>query len=141
VPVLPLCACLIISLLTRRWGGLSALLAILTQCVTLAVALSIFFQRLQSLTPPDGAELHLAERRLRHADRLASRRLLVDNLSSLMLAMVCFIALLIQIYSFSYIKTEIGHFPTQGSASMARFFAYMSLFIFSMLGWFSAITS
>ena len=60
--------------------------------------------------------------------------LLVDNLSAMMLLMVCFVGLCIQIYSTAYISTEIKHFPTQGSASMSRFFAYLSLFCFSMLG-------
>jgi proton-translocating NADH-quinone oxidoreductase chain L len=134
VPVLPLCACLTISLVTRRWGSLSALVAILAQCGTLGLAISIFLQRLHA---PEALAMGWSRPWITVGGSEGfslNVGLLVDNLSSLMLAMVCFIALLIQIYSYSYMKTEIGHFPTQGSASMSRFFAYLSLFVFSMLG-------
>lgn len=60
--------------------------------------------------------------------------ILVDNLTVAMLVMVCFIALLIQIYSYSYISTEVHHFPTQGPSTVSRFFACLNLFLFSMLG-------
>lgn len=60
--------------------------------------------------------------------------LLVDNLSALTSVMVTFIAGLVAIYSYGYMTKEIGHFPTQNSESLSRFFAYLSLFVFSMLG-------
>lgn len=60
--------------------------------------------------------------------------LLVDNLSSLTSTMVTFIATLVAVYSYGYMTKEIGHFPTQNSESLSRFFAYLSLFVFSMLG-------
>lgn len=60
--------------------------------------------------------------------------LLVDNLSAAMLLMVSFVGLCIQVYSASYIDTEIKHFPTQDSSSMSRFFGWLSLFSFAMLG-------
>lgn len=60
--------------------------------------------------------------------------LLVDNLSAITSVMVTFVATLVGIYSYSYMTTEIGHFPTQNSASLSRFFGYLSLFVFSMLG-------
>lgn len=58
----------------------------------------------------------------------------IDNLTAAMLVMVCFIGLLIQIYSYSYMSTEVHHFPTQGPDTVSRFFACLNLFLFSMLG-------
>ena len=65
------------------------------------------------------------------ADPLAARPLsfpigvYIDNLSALMFLMVTFIATLIHIYSIGYMHDD-SRFP--------RFFAYLSLFCFSMLG-------
>lgn len=50
---------------------------------------------------------------------------LVDPLTAMMLIVVTFIGLLIQIYSIGYMHGDKGY---------SRFFAYMSLFTFSMLG-------
>ena len=60
--------------------------------------------------------------------------LLVDNLACITSLMVTFVATLVGIYSYGYMSKEIGHFPTQNSVSLSRFFAYLSLFVFSMLG-------
>lgn len=132
IPLLPLFAFLIITLVTLRWGRLSAAVSVLAMLGSLGLSIELFLTR----TNVTGPEL------VRQVDfpwldlhtRMVSVGLLVDNLSSMMLLMVCFIALLIQIYSFSYMETEIHHFPTQGSATLSRFYAYMSLFAFSMLG-------
>ena len=59
---------------------------------------------------------------------------MVDNLSVITSLMVTFVATLVALYSFGYMSKEIGHFPTQNSESLSRFFAYLSLFVFSMLG-------
>jgi NADH-quinone oxidoreductase subunit L len=50
---------------------------------------------------------------------------LLDNLSGVMLMVVCGVSLLVQIYSIGYMRGEIGY---------GRYFAYMSLFSGSMLG-------
>ncbi|MGE0488405.1 MAG: NADH-quinone oxidoreductase subunit L [Vulcanimicrobiota bacterium] len=134
IPLFPLLACLIIAFVTRPWGKLSAGLSILAMGGSLVTALGVFSQRLAHLeAPPMEASypwVSVLEGRL----GIIEMGLLVDNLSATMLAMVCFIALLIQIYSFSYIDTEIHHFPTQDESSMSRFYVYLSLFAFSMLG-------
>ena len=49
----------------------------------------------------------------------------IDNLSALMFVMVTFIATLIHLYSMGYMSGDPGY---------PRFFAYLSLFCFSMLG-------
>jgi NADH-quinone oxidoreductase subunit L len=53
--------------------------------------------------------------------------ILVDNLSAAMLAMVTFVAFLIQLYSTGYMEHE-------GDGPYTRYFAFMSLFAASMLG-------
>lgn len=50
---------------------------------------------------------------------------LFDNLSGLLILVVSIVSLLVQFYSYSYMKTD---------KSFARFFAYLNLFNFSMLG-------
>jgi NADH-quinone oxidoreductase subunit L len=54
----------------------------------------------------------------------------VDPLSSVMLAMITFVATFIAIYSSGYMRDEHG----QPHAGFARFFGVMSLFVFSMCG-------
>lgn len=130
IPLLPLFAFLLISLVTLRWGRLSAAVSIAAMLGSLFLSARLF------LTRTDASDV------IKQVDfpwidlgwRTINLGLLVDNLSATMLLMICFIALLIQIYSFAYMETEIRHFPTQGSASLSRFYAYMSLFAFSMLG-------
>lgn len=50
---------------------------------------------------------------------------LVDNLASLMLIVVCAVSLLVQIYTHGYMREDPGY---------SRFYAYLSLFTGSMLG-------
>ncbi len=130
IPLFPLLAFVLITLVTLRWGRLSAALSILAISSSLVLSTRLFLGRLHG--PDQVAQVDFSWIDLGWAS--VEMGLLVDNLSATMLIMVCFIALLIQIYSFSYMETEIHHFPTQGSASLSRFYAYMSLFAFSMLG-------
>ena len=51
--------------------------------------------------------------------------ILMDSLTAIMLIVVSGVSLMVQLYSLGYMKHD---------ASVARFFAYMSLFTFSMLG-------
>jgi NADH-quinone oxidoreductase subunit L len=51
--------------------------------------------------------------------------ILLDQLSALMLALVCFVSLLVQVYSVGYMH---------GDKQYSRYFAYLSLFTFAMLG-------
>ncbi len=134
VPLLPFLAFLVISLVTRPWGRVSAGVSILALTGSLVVSAQVFLQRVTGGGPPMQHAwpwITVAPGQPLGAIQVG---LLVDNLSALMLLMVCFVGLCIQVYSTAYIQTEIGHFPTQGSASMSRFFGYLSLFCFSMLG-------
>src|SRR5439155_5543540 len=53
--------------------------------------------------------------------------LLVDDLSAAMLVLVTLVSLLVQVYSLAYLETESG-------PGLGRYYAYQSLFAFSMLG-------
>ena len=134
VPLLPFLAFLIISFLTRPWGRVSAAVSILALTGSLGVSAQVFWQRFTQDGPPMQVALPWITLAPDHPLGTIELGLLVDNLSAMMLLMVCFVGLCIQIYSTAYIQTEIAHFPTQGSASMSRFFGWMSLFTFSMLG-------
>ncbi len=135
IPALPFLAFLIVSFITRCWGKVSATVSIAGLLASLGVALGIFGERLANPQAPPmqdaipwitfNSNMPLGQIEL---------GLLVDNLSSFMLVMVCFVGLCIQIYSYAYMSAELPHFPTQGSASMSRFFGWLSLFMFSMLG-------
>ncbi|MDO5295205.1 MAG: NADH-quinone oxidoreductase subunit L [bacterium] len=135
IPLLPFLAFIIISFITRRWGKISAGVAILGLLGSLGGALGILFQRLSApQAPPMQISFPWISLLPNTPLGVIELGLLVDNLSAFMLTMVCFIGLCIQIYSVAYMSAEIPHFPTQGSASMSRFFGWLSLFMFSMLG-------
>jgi NADH-quinone oxidoreductase subunit L len=134
VPLFPLIAFLVIVFLTRPSGKASAATAVTAMLASLGVSASIFLERIQTALPPQELSIPwISVNPLAPGISTLYVGIFVDNLAALMLAMVCFIALLIQIYSYSYITIEVGHFPNQNSASVSRFYAYLSLFVFSML--------
>ncbi len=133
VIALPFLAFLIISFVTRSRGPISAVVAIGSLAGSFFLSLAMGLSRLGGHAPTyevDRVWLGVGEPVM----GAITFGLLVDNLSVLTSTMVCFVATLVGIYSYSYMTTEIGHFPTQGSASLSRFFGYLSLFVFSMLG-------
>ncbi len=128
---LPLLAFVVIVFVSRRSKQLSAAVAIL--CVAIAAALALFAVLPQVLAGataqgdfpwlrvlpgvvPEGTEAVL---------RLGIK---VDPLAAIMLVVVTAVSLLVQIYSRSYM-IEHGHYDS----GYSRFFAYLSLFTFSML--------
>ena len=58
---------------------------------------------------------------------LATVGVLIDSQSTLMLILVTLVATLVQIYSLEYLHTE-------PPAALGRYYAYQSLFVFSMMG-------
>jgi proton-translocating NADH-quinone oxidoreductase chain L len=77
---------------------------------------------------PSGEAVQAIERNftfLQAGDFRLSVGYLVDSMSVMMLFVVTFISLLIQIYTHGYMKHDAGY---------AKFFAYLALFNFSMLG-------
>jgi NADH-quinone oxidoreductase subunit L len=133
VIALPLFAFLLISFVTRRQGPASAAIAILALTGSFFLSLAMALDRIGA----GGLPVEMERVWLGVGQPVVASinvGLLIDNLSALTSVMVCFVATLVAIYSYSYMTIEIGHFPTQGSASLSRFFGYLSLFVFSMLG-------
>jgi proton-translocating NADH-quinone oxidoreductase chain L len=135
IVLLPLLSFLLISFVTHKKGPISAGIAICSLLGSFFLSLLMAIPRIQG----DSSVLEWNHAWLTVGFSEQSKAsinigLLVDNLSVLTSLMVTFVATLVAIYSYGYMTKEISHFPTQNSASLARFFAYLSLFVFSMLG-------
>ncbi|MCA9776031.1 MAG: NADH-quinone oxidoreductase subunit L [Candidatus Eremiobacteraeota bacterium] len=135
IVLLPLISFLLISFVTQKKGPVSAVIAICSLAGAFLLSLGMAIPRFQH-----HAEVYEWNHPWLTVGFSESTRssiyvgLLVDNLSVLTSLMVTFVATLVAIYSYGYMTKEISHFPTQNSASLSRFFAYLSLFVFSMLG-------
>ncbi len=116
----PLLAAVLITLFTRRSPGLSAALSIGAILIGFGCALQLFVA-LGSGQPLSPAPMQWLSVGPVHIEIGAT----VDRLSLLMLLVVTGVGSAIQIYSLGYMKGDPG---------LSRYFAYMSLFTFSMLG-------
>lgn len=134
----PLLAAALTAFVTRPWPPVSALVSWASTLTCLGISGSILLERLYTPDSLSYRAFSLISVDLKATNQASTNLLpvgfLVDNLTAVMLVMVCFIALLIQIYSYSYISTEVHHFPSQGPSTVSRFFACLNLFIFAMLG-------
>lgn len=124
IPALPFLAFVLISLLTLRLRKLSAAISIGAMLASAVIALLVFLavalhgkqyagEYSLSLIGLGTVEIHLG--------------VILDSLSGFMVLVVALVASLIQIYSLGYMEEE-------GDASLSRYYAYMSLFTFAMLG-------
>jgi len=120
---LPFAAFLLLAIVPplRRAGRVAGVLSVLAVGLALVIALAIWpsanrssAQALWAWIPADGPPL-------------ASVGVLVDHLSGAMLVLVTLISFLVQVYSLAYLGDETG-------PSLGRYYAYQSLFAFSMLG-------
>ncbi|MDN5346637.1 MAG: NADH-quinone oxidoreductase subunit [Clostridia bacterium] len=123
ITAMPFIAFLIIIGVTYRRPLASALVAITCTAVSLMVSLSVLVAVIGGQT---------AELSLKWAE-ISSFKLelgvLVDPMSAVMFVVVSTITLLVQIYSIGYMHGDPG---------FSRFFSFLSLFAFSMLGLVSA---
>ena len=124
IPLLPAVSFVIIGMLTRSYGRLSAAIAVTMSTVSFLLAIGVaaavaagnitvdapFVQKL-SWFHIGGVEISMG--------------VLIDPLTAMMLMVVTTVSLLVQIYSCGYMK---------GDAGSGRFFAFLSLFAGSMLG-------
>jgi NADH-quinone oxidoreductase subunit L len=122
--LLPLASFLLISLVVRpllnRYSVISSL--VLIAALAAAFALSVWVLRSHN----HGAELAFAPYLwLDLGDASIEIGLLMDPLTNVMLVVVTGVSLMIQIYSLGYMRHD---------ASIARYYAYMSLFTASMVG-------
>ncbi|MEW6517079.1 MAG: NADH-quinone oxidoreductase subunit L [candidate division FCPU426 bacterium] len=121
IPLLPLLAAAVVALLGRRVtrlaGGLTASAVFFSLVISLKLLILLLANpRVNQMTWPW----------LQSAGQLALEAgLLVDPLSAMMLVIVSFVSLMIQVYSLGYMSDD---------PDRPRYFAYLSLFTFSMLG-------
>jgi NADH-quinone oxidoreductase subunit L len=115
--LLPLVAAAVITLFTQRDAKFSAQLSIIAVVVSFLISLFLFFTF--------SAPFELKFDWMSVGDLKIDFGIKFDPLSRLMLLIVTGVASVIHIYSFGYMRED---------RSMARFFASLSLFTFSMLG-------
>ncbi len=119
IPLLPLASFVLTLLLGKRWGTRAHWLPIISVLLSFACAL-VAFNRVRS-----GVIINQDIYTWIQSGNLSvSVGFLVDQLTSVMLIVVTSISSLVHIYSVGYMKGEEGYY---------RFFAYLSLFTFSML--------
>ena len=114
--VLPLLAAVSLALAGRRPGDVAGWIAATTTLAGLLLSVSLFSQNEVQLFHYDWVDLGSFTLRL---------SLRLDYLGGLMLLLVHFVALLVQIYSIAYMRHDVNR---------VRYFAFIQLFIFSMLG-------
>ncbi|MFB3895596.1 MAG: NADH-quinone oxidoreductase subunit L [bacterium] len=120
IPLFPLLAFTIIILYGKRMPKLSAFISIAAIFGSFLISLWSFIGTVQGQTINTslGTWLTFGNYQLQFG-------FMVDPLTAMMLMVVTFIGMLIQIYSTGYMH---------GDPRYSRFFAYMSLFTFAMLG-------
>ena len=118
----PLAAAALITVATRRWQMLSALLSIAAIVTGFGLSLQLYFT-----LEHGGAALAPAALQWLVVGKVVKIEFgaTIDHLSVLMLLVVTGVGSAIHIYSLGYMK---------GDAGFSRFFACLSLFTFSMLG-------
>jgi NADH-quinone oxidoreductase subunit L len=121
----PLAAFALLALLPplRRSGRPAAAVALLGIGVSLLAAIALFF-RVLATGVPSVVEVVWAPMTTGPSITFG---LLADGLSCSMAALVALVALLVQVYSLSYMADE-------KPAALGRYYAYHSLFAFAMLG-------
>lgn len=124
--LLPLLAFVVIVFLTKKARMLSAMIALAAILSSAVLSIKILIEMLS------GAEVQEVAVNWLSIPSLGSFRgleiqmgILIDPLASLMLVIVTFVATLVILYSLGYMKGDEG---------FSRYFAYISLFTFSMLG-------
>ncbi len=122
----PLAAFILIAFMTRRTEALSAMVGIVAAAASLVLSIGLL---VGVLADPAGAHESikwLSIPAIGHFRGLEiSMGVLVDPLSATMCVIVSLVAFLVMIYSLGYMKGDPG---------FSRYYAYLSLFAFSMLG-------
>lgn len=127
VPVLPLLSAMVVGLglisfnqFTNKLRQVNSILIISTTGVSLALSMALFWSQWQG---------HEAVTKMFEwasaGDFTLSMGYTIDHLSSLMMVIVCTVAILVMIYTDGYMAHDSGY---------VRFYAYLSIFASSMLG-------
>src|SRR5262245_34449881 len=132
VPTLPLLATILIAAFLRRPQKLAGYLSILAIAGSFVISLLTLLEAI-------GASSQLAEGERWRIDLIVpwfdigvarvELSTFVDPIGAVMLVVVTFVSMLVQIYSLGYM-VEHGEMDP----GFSRFYAYLSLFTFSMLG-------
>ncbi|MGI6224673.1 MAG: NADH-quinone oxidoreductase subunit L [Peptococcales bacterium] len=125
VPLAPLVAFILITFLFKRFKMLSALTAIFSMVIAFFLSLDIL--RVVLINPEINMNnpIEFALPWLDMNGLFIEMGALIDPLTAGMLFVVTFISLLVMIYSIGYMQDDPG---------FSRFFSYLALFVFSMLG-------
>ncbi len=124
IPLLPAVSFVIIGMVTRSYGKLSAAIAVAMSTISfllaLGVALAVVDGNISVEAPfiQQVSWFHIASVNI-------TMGVLIDPLTAMMLMVVTTVSLLVQIYSCGYMQGDPGY---------GRFFAFLSLFAGSMLG-------
>ena len=138
IPAMPLLAFAIIVLFTRSNNRVSAMVAIFSIIISLALSLGLFLEALAAgpelaQHPYYGAPIEWFP----FGNAKLNFGWLIDPIGSVMLFMVPTVCLMIFIYSVAYMRhshtDKDGHHITEDDPRYARFFAYISLFTSMML--------
>src|SRR5262245_22632436 len=121
IPALPLLAAAVSALAPQRCRKLAASLAIGSMSSALVLACMAFAQALRSGPSPQ----HFNFAWFQFGDSWLQLGWVLDPLTAVMLVMVCFVGLLIFIYSVGYMAHD---------ENFTRFFCFLSLFAAAMLG-------
>ncbi|MDW7673021.1 MAG: NADH-quinone oxidoreductase subunit L [Bacillota bacterium] len=125
IPVLPLLAFILIAFVTKPYRLLSSLTATIAMLGSLIISIGILYQTVTDPSITMDSPIEIAVPWLNVGNISLEMGLLIDPLTGVMLVVVTFIAFLVMMYSSGY----MSHDP-----AYSRFFAYLSLFTFSMLG-------
>jgi proton-translocating NADH-quinone oxidoreductase chain L len=132
VPALPLLACCLIVAFLRRPQRLAGLVSILAIAGSFVISLLMLLEGIEAashLHPPERWQHDLVIPWFQIGNAAIELSTFVDPLGAVMLVVVTFVSLLVQIYSLGYM-VEHGELDP----GFSRFYAYLSLFTFSMLG-------
>ncbi|CAN5912286.1 NADH-quinone oxidoreductase subunit L [soil metagenome] len=123
IPVVPALSAAVLLLFGRRIGKVSAAIAITAAGFSATLSTAVFLQL--AAAPEDARSfVRVVADWLPIGDFTVQWALLVDPLSAVMLLLVTWVGLLIHIYSLGYMH---------GDDNYTRFFAYLNLFVASML--------
>jgi NADH-quinone oxidoreductase subunit L len=120
IPLLPALAFVVIIFVTRWNEKLSSYLSIAAILAGLVYSIAILFEVLQHPEP-----FEISFKWVVLSDMYLEIGLLIDSLTAVMLIVVCTVSSLVQIYSVGYMH---------GDPRFSRYFSFLSLFTFSMLG-------
>jgi NADH-quinone oxidoreductase subunit L len=125
ITLLPLLSFIVIVFITKKAKMVSAMVALASIGASAILSIIVFIKTLGDKTPKEFSIEWLNIPSLGSFKGLhIEMGLLIDPLSSLMLVIVTFVATLVVLYSLGYMKGDEG---------FSRYFAYLSLFTFSML--------